>query len=141
LIKQGEVFSRKQVTESISAIGLALGDIGYGFPAINAEPRIDETNKTVFIRFIVNPGRHVYVRRINFHGNTKTADYVLRNMIRQNEGALLSLHNIKESERQLRLLGYLKNINVKTTPVPGANNEVDLDIEVEEAPSAEASAS
>ncbi|ARG98180.1 outer membrane protein assembly factor BamA [Legionella micdadei] len=140
-VKKGDVFSRKKVTESISAIGLALGDIGYGFPAINAEPRIDEANKTVFITFVVEPGRHVYVRRINFHGNTKTADYVLRNVIRQNEGALLSLHNIKESERQMRLLGYLKNVNVKTTPVPGANNQVDLDVEIEEAPSAEATAS
>jgi outer membrane protein insertion porin family len=140
-VKAGDIFSRKKVTESISAIGLALGDIGYGFPAINAEPRLDEDNKTVFITFMVEPGRHVYVRRINFHGNTKTGDYVLRNVIRQDEGALLSLHNIKESERQLRVLGYLKNINVNTTPVPGTNNQVDLDVQVEEAPSAEASAS
>lgn len=140
-VHAGDVFSRKKVTETISAIGLALGDVGYGFPAINAEPRIDETNKTVFITFIIDPGRHVYVRRIDFHGNTKTGDYVLRNIIRQNEGGLLSLHNIKESERQLRLLGYIKNINVTTTPVPGTNNQVDLDVQVEEAPSAEATAS
>ena len=140
-VKPGDVFSRKKVTESISAIGLALGDEGFGFPAINAEPRIDEENKTVFINFVIDPGRHVYVRRIDFHGNIKTGDYVMRNVIRQDEGALLSLHNIKESERQLRLLSYLKNINIKTTPVPGANNQVDLDVQVEEAPSAEATAS
>lgn len=140
-VKKGDVFSRKKVTETISAIGLALGDVGFGFPAINADPRIDEKDKTVFITFVIDPGRHVYVRRINFHGNTKTGDYVLRNMIRQDEGALLSLHNIKESERQLRILNYLKNINIKTTPVPGANNQVDLDVDVEEAPSAEATAS
>lgn len=141
LVKSGEVFSRKNVTESISAIGQALGDIGYGFPAINAEPRIDETNKTVFISFIINPGRHVYVRRINFHGNTRTADYVLRSVIRQDEGALMSLHNVKESERHLRQLNYLKNVDIKTTPVPEANNQVDIDITIEEAPSAEATAS
>lgn len=140
-VKKGDVFSRKKVTESISAIGLALGDVGYGFPAINAEPRIDEKDKTVYITFVVEPGRHVYVRRIKFHGNTKTGDYVLRSMIRQDEGGLLSLHNIKESERQLRLLGYIKNVDVKTNPVPGTNNQVDLDVQVEEAPSAEASAS
>ena len=140
-IRAGEVFSRKQVTETISTIGLALGDHGFGFPAINADPRIDEKNKTVFITFVIDQGRHVYVRRINFHGNTRTADYVLRNVMRQNEGALLSLHNIKESERQLRLLSYLKNINIKTTPVTGANNQVDLDVAIEEASSAEASMS
>jgi outer membrane protein insertion porin family len=141
LVKKGGIFSRKKVTESNSAIGLALGDIGYGFPVINVEPRVDETNKTVFITFVVAPGRHVYVRHINFHGNTQTGDYVLRNVIRQNEGSLLSLHNIKESERQLRLLGYLKNIDIKTNPVSGTNNQVDLDVNVEEAPAAEASAS
>jgi outer membrane protein insertion porin family len=140
-IKPGDSFSRKKVTESISDIGLALGDVGFGFPAINADPRIDEQNKTVFITFMIDPGRHVYVRRINFHGNTKTADYVLRNMMHQDEGGLLSLHNIKESERQLRMLNYIKDINVKTTPVPKANNQVDLDVSLEETPSAEASAS
>lgn len=140
-VKEGEVFSRKKVTETISNISLALGDIGYGFPAVNAEPRVDETNKTVLIRFVIDPGRHVYVRRINFHGNTKTSDDLLRNIIRQTEGSLLSLHNIKESERQLRLLSYLKEIDIKTTPIPGANNQVDMDVQVAEAPSAEASAS
>lgn len=141
LVKKGDIFSRKKITETVTAIGNALGDVGYGFPAINAEPIVDESAKTVLINFIIEPGRHVYVRRIQFHGNTKTADYVLRSVIRQNEAALLSLHNIKESERQLRLLGYLKDIHVKTTPVPGANNQVDLDIDIEEAPSAEANAS
>ena len=141
LVKKGDIFSRKKVTESNSAIGLALGDIGYGFPVINVEPRVDEKKKLVFITFVVEPGRHVYVRHINFHGNTKTGDYVLRNVIRQNEGALLSLHNIKESERRLRLLGYLKDIDIKTNPVSGTNNQVDLDVNVEEAPAAEASAS
>jgi len=141
LVKKGDVFSRKKLTETVSAVGLALGDVGYGFPTINAEPQINEKDQTVFINFMVDPGRHVYVRRIKFHGNTKTADYVLRNVIRQDEGGLLSLHNIKESERQLRLLGYLKNIDVKTNPVPGTNNQVDLDVQVEEAPSAEATAS
>ena len=141
LIKKGDVFSRKKITETISAIGLAFGDVGYGFPAINADPQINEKDKTVLINLMVDPGRHVYVRRIKFHGNVKTADYVLRSVISQDEGGLLSLHNIKESERKLRLLGYLKNIDVKTNPVPGANNQVDLDVQVEEAPSAEASAS
>jgi len=140
-IQAGSVFSRKKVTESISDLSLALGDEGFGFPAINADPRIDEVNKTVFITFVIEPGRHVYVRRINLSGNTKTADYVLRNALKQNEGALLSLHNIKESERQLRFRNYLKNINIKTTPVPDTNNQVDLDVQVEEASSAEANAS
>src|SRR3990167_7506030 len=90
---------------------------------------------------MVDPGRHVYVRRINFHGNTKTGDYVLRNVLHQDEGGLLSLHHIKASERQLRMFNYIKDINIKTTPVPKANNLVDLDVSLEERPSAEATMS
>lgn len=140
-VKKDDVFSRKKITDSVSDIGLALGDIGYGFPVINVEPQINEKDKTVYVAFVIEPGRHVYVRQINFHGNVKTADYVLRNIVRQNEGSLLSLHNIKESERQLRVLGYLKDIDIKTNPVAGTNNQVDLDVNMQEAPAAEASAS
>lgn len=140
-IQSGDIFSRKRISESVTDISNALGDIGYGFPVINANPIMDDKNKTVTIEFIIEPGRHVYVRRINFIGNTKTADYVLRNLVKQDEEALLSLHNIKETERQMHLLNFIKNVSVKTNPVPGSNNEVDLDVNVEEAPSAEASAS
>lgn len=140
-IQKGSVFSRVKVTDSIKKIGEALGNLGYGFPEINAEPMIDESKKEIFITLRVEPGRHVYVRRINFKGNTKTGDYVLRQVIKQDEGTLLSLSKVKESERQLRNLGYLKQANVKTTPVSAANNQVDLDFYVEEAPSAEASVS
>lgn len=140
-IKKGEVFSRAAVTDSIKYIGEALGDLGYGFPEINAEPMIDEAKREIFVTLRVKPGRHVYVRRINFKGNTKTGDYVLRQAIKQDEATLLSLSKVKESERQLRNLGYLKQANVKTKPVQEANNQVDLDFHVEEAPSAEASVS
>ena len=140
-IQEGDIFSRKKISESTTLIGNAYGDIGYGFPVINANPIINDTNQTVKIQFVIDPGRHVYVRRINFSGNTKTADYALRNVVKQDEGAIISLHNIKETERHLRLLNYIKNVDVKTNPVPGTNNEVDLDVNVEEAPSAEASAS
>ncbi|NDH08877.1 MAG: outer membrane protein assembly factor BamA [Gammaproteobacteria bacterium] len=140
-IQEGDIFSRKKISESTTLIGNAYGDIGYGFPVINANPILNDANKSVKIQFFIDPGRHVYVRRINFSGNTKTADYVLRNVVKQDEAAIISLHNIKETERHMRLLSYIKNVDVKTNPVPGSNNEVDLDVNVEEAPSAEASAS
>jgi len=139
--KKGDVFSRRKVTATINTIGDAYGNIGYGFPDIKANPDINDKEKTVFITFVVHPGRHVYVRRINFKGNTKTGDYVLRRAMRQDEGSILTLKNIKESERQLRMLGYLKNVDVKTVKVPETNNQVDMNVSVEEAPSAEATVS
>lgn len=139
--QKGDVFSRQKITESVNAMTEAYGNIGYGFPKINPEPQINDEDKTVFVNFTIHPGRHVYVRRINFTGNTKTGDYVLRHVIKQDEGGLLTSENIKESERQLRMLGYLKNVSVQTVKVPESNDQVDMNVNVEEAPSAEASVS
>lgn len=139
--KKGDIFSRQKITNTVAAMTNAYGNKGYGFPKINPLPKIDDEDKTVFVNFVIHPGRHVYVRRINFTGNTKTGDYVLRHAIKQDEGGLLTLENIKESERQLRILGYLKNVSVETVKVPETNNQVDMNVHVEEAPSAEASVS
>lgn len=140
-IRPGEIYSYQKVTQAVTYMGEALGSIGYGFPDIQVEPSIDDSTREVFITFIINPGRHVYVRQINFLGNTRTSDDVLRRNMFQNEGSVLSLTNVRESERQLRLLRYLDEVNVETVPVPGTNNEVDLNFNVTEAPSAEAFAS
>lgn len=139
-IKAGAVFSRKTVTDSAQQLVEAYGEQGYGFPTIHPEPTINEETKRVFITFYINPGQQVYVRRIHFKGNHKTADYVLRHGIRQPEGGLLSLKNVRESERQLRLLNYIQNVQVQTHPVPGTNNQIDLDYNITEGPTAEAKA-
>lgn len=137
-IHSGDVFSRKAVQEASDAIGRLLGNVGYAFATVNFEPTIDDQNKQVFLTFYVEPGQRVYVRRINFSGNTKTEDVVLRRALPQMEGGLVSVDSIKESERQLNLLGYLENIQVQTQPVPGAPDHVDLNYSVNEAPSAQA---
>jgi outer membrane protein insertion porin family len=139
-IKSGDVFSRSKTTEAINEIGAAMGNKGYGFPQIRAIPSLNDKNHTVFLTFLIEPGRRYYVRRISFSGNTKTADYVLRHGMRQSEGSLMSVSKIKESARQLRILGYLKKVDVKTKKVPGTNNQVDLDYKIKEGPSAVANA-
>ena len=140
-IKAGDYYSHQSVTQSIEFIGDSLSYRGYGFPLVSVEPIIDEDEQQVFITYVIDPGRKTYVRNIVFAGNVKTADYVLRRAMRQNEGALLSLGNVRESERQLRLLRYLENVSVETIPVPGTNNQVDLLFNVTELPSTEAIAS
>lgn len=135
-LKAGQTFSRQTVTANATALSTFYGDHGYAFAKIQPVPQIDQTKDQVMMVFMIDPGPKVYVRQINFSGNTKTEDQVIRREMRQQEGALVSTSNIKESEQRLNMLGYFKNVNVTTTPVPGTDNQVDLNVDVTEAPSA-----
>lgn len=135
-LKPGQVFSRQAVTASANALTNFYGNYGYAFAKIQPIPQIDQVNHKVMMVFMIDPDKKVYVREINFIGNTKTEDEVLRRAMRQQEGALVSTSNIQESERRLNMLGYFKNVKVNSAPVPGTDDQVDLNVNVTEAPSA-----
>jgi outer membrane protein insertion porin family len=137
----GEVFSRRKLEESVQRINLALGDYGYSYARIEPITAIDDATRQVFIDFHIEPGIKVYVRRITFKGNAFTGDNVMRSAMQQMEGSLLKTGQVQESVRKLNLLGFFKGVDVKTTPVPGTNNQVDLEYEVAETPSGQASVS
>ncbi len=133
-IRQGDVFSRKLVTETSKELTDRLGAEGYAFANINAVPEIDEENKSVALTFFIDPGKRVYVRRINFKGNTKTQDEVLRREMRQAEGAWISTSAIERSKTRLERLAYFEQVNVETPAVPGTNDQVDVNFTVKEKP-------
>lgn len=133
-IHSGDVFSRKQVTETSAEISDRLGVEGYAFANINAVPEIDDEKKQVQLTFFVDPGKRVYVRRINFKGNTKTQDEVLRREMRQAEGGWISTPAIKRSKERLERLSFFEEVNVETPAVPGTTDQVDVDVTVKELP-------
>ena len=135
VIKIGEEFSRKELSKSREAIRERIGDEGYAFATINAVPKVDAKTKTVAINFFVDPGKRVYVRRINFYGNTKTRDEVLRREMRQMEGSFLSTKDVKRSLSRLERLSYFEDVNVETPRVSNTNDQVDINYTVVERPS------
>jgi len=137
-LKPGDAFSRKRMMDICAGFEKFVGDYGYAVPSINFVPEIDEKRHLVFIKFVIDPGKIVYVRRIIFSGNTKTDETVLRREMRQQEGALYSLSKIEESKRKISNLGYLENVDFKTEPVANSNDQVDLQGKVKEMPSASA---
>src|SRR5690606_622170 len=76
-----------------------------------------------------------YVNRINFRGNTKTIDEVLRREMRQMEGGSASTAQIEHSKVRLERLGFFMEVTVDTVEVPGTSDQVDVDFTVEEQPS------
>ena len=136
----GEIFSRKNATETSKAIQDRLGDEGYAFANVNMVPEINEAQKTVDMTFFVDPGKRVYVHRINFHGNVKTRDEVLRREMRQMESSWASSSKIERSKTRLERLGYFQTVNVETPPVVGTSDQIDVNYKVEEKASGNLSA-
>ncbi|WP_460034339.1 outer membrane protein assembly factor BamA [Methylothermus subterraneus] len=136
----GEVFSGKRATESMNAISTRLGDEGYIFANVNMVPEIDDAQKTVKLTFFVDPGKSVYVRRINVKGNSRTQDQVIRRELRQMEAARAATSKIEQSKNRLERLGYFKEVNVETPTVPGTLDQIDLNYTVTERPSGNLSA-
>jgi outer membrane protein insertion porin family len=136
----GEIFSRKNATETSKAISERLGDEGYAFANVNMVPEIKEADKTVDMTFFVDPGKRVYVKRINMSGNTKTRDEVLRREMRQMESSWASSSKIERSKTRLERLGYFETVNVETPPVVGTSDQIDVNYTVVEKPSGNLSA-
>ena len=134
-IRQGELFSRKDLTNTTEAINSSLGDLGYAFANVNAIPDINNDNKTVGVTFFIDPGKRAYVRRINFSGNTRTRDEVLRREMRQPEGGWISTKKVERGKVRLQKLGYFEDVNVETPAVPGTTDQVDVNYTVVEQPS------
>jgi outer membrane protein insertion porin family len=133
-IQPGQVFSREKLTESTKAITDLLSREGYAFANVNAQPEADKKDQTVALTLFVDPGRRVYVRRINVTGNTRTRDEVVRREVRQMEGAWYDSERINKSRTRIDRLGYFKEVTVETPAVPGTTDQVDVNLNVEEKP-------
>ncbi|WP_444917812.1 outer membrane protein assembly factor BamA [Microbulbifer sp. JMSA003] len=135
LVREGQTFSQVRMTTTSDYITKRLGNEGYTFAEVNGIPEPNKEEKTVKITFFINPGKRAYVRRINFRGNTRTTDEVLRREMRQMESASASSARIEQSKVRLERLGYFKEVEVETSEVPGTSDQIDVEYTVEEQPS------
>lgn len=133
-LKPGDEFSRKNLTDTTKAINDRLGNEGYAFANVNAVPEPDKEKQTVSFTVFVDPGRRVYVRRVNVLGNSKTADQVIRREFRQMEGAWYDGEKINRSRTRVDRLGYFDAATVETPAVPGTTDQVDVNLTVKEKP-------
>jgi outer membrane protein insertion porin family len=135
LTRPQQTFSQILMTTSAEYITQRLGNEGYTFAKVEGIPERNDEDKTVKITYFIEPGQRAYVNRINFRGNTKTIDEVLRREMRQMEGGSASTGQIEHSKVRLERLGFFKEVKVDTVEVPGTSDQVDVDFTVEESPS------
>jgi outer membrane protein insertion porin family len=130
--QKDKIYSQAQITQIEEYFVNLLGNEGYTFAEVSGNPEINQENKTVSLIFLVQPGSRTYARKILFAGNYLTNDEVLRREMRQFEGAWASDNLIEGSKVRLERLGFFKEVNVETIPVPGTEDQVDIEFTVEE---------
>ncbi|MBH0096282.1 outer membrane protein assembly factor BamA [Psychrobacter sp. NZS113] len=130
-----ETYSQAKLDATTAALKSSYGNKGYYLAQVRPVPRINDETKVVDIDYFIDPARPIYVRRINFTGNIKTQDEVLRREMRQLEGTLSSNDKIQLSRTRLMRTGFFKNVTVDVKPVPNQPDQVDVNYVVEEQPS------
>ena len=127
-----QIYSQAQITSIEEYLVNFLGNEGYTFAEVTGNPEMSEEANKVSLIFLVQPGNRTYARKILFSGNYLTNDEVLRREMRQFEGAWASDNLIEGSKLRLERLGFFKEVNVETIPVPGTEDQVDIEFTVEE---------
>jgi outer membrane protein insertion porin family len=131
-VKPGDVFSREKVVDATKRVTDRLGNDGYSFANVNPVPDLNREQRVAGFTFFVDPGRRVYVRRINVAGNQKTQDEVVRRELRQLESSWYSLEKIARSKERLQRTGYFSDVNIETPAVAGTSDQVDVNVTVTE---------
>ena len=131
-VQAGESFSREKVTQSSKAISDRLSDDGYAFSNVNPVPEVNKEQHTAAFTFFVDPGKRVYIRRINVVGNTRTRDEVVRREVRQLESAWYASNKIARSKERLVRTQFFSDVNIESPAVPGTADQVDLNVSVTE---------
>ncbi len=131
-IKKDDIFNREKITESTKGMNARLGNDGFAFSNVNAIPEINKEDHTASFTFFVDPGRKVYVRRIDIEGNERTRDDVIRREFRQVESGWYAADKIDRSKVRLNRTQFFSDVNIETPAVPGSTDQVDLKVKVKE---------
>ncbi|MGZ3253646.1 MAG: outer membrane protein assembly factor BamA, partial [Burkholderiaceae bacterium] len=133
-IKDGDVYSGEKLADSVKKISERLGNYGYAFANVNANPELNREKKEAAFTIFIDPGKRVYVRRINITGNSTTRDEVVRRELREFENSWYDGQKIKLSRERVDRLGYFNEVNIETPEVPGNADQVDINMSVVEKP-------
>ena len=132
-LKSGAVYNREQLQKDITALSDIYASEGFAYVEIDPGIKINPQTLTVDIVYHIKKGIKVYVGRIEFEGNTKTRDKVLRRELWIGEGETFNKIKIEKSIEALHRLGYFEDVKLETQRGEEPN-EVNLKVKVKEQP-------
>ncbi len=134
LVRPQQTFSDQLLIDSGHSMLQRLGWDGYARAIIDTELTLDPATRQVTVRFLVNAGSRILIRRIEFEGADRINDEVLRREMRVTEDAYLDPSAMEMSQQRLESLAYVKSVAIETRPVPGKNDLVDLIVTITQQP-------
>jgi len=135
-LQPGKAYNGDLAAFTTRAFTDLFGTYGYAFARVETKTDIDRATGQVVVTFSAEPARRVYVRKVLIAGNSRTRDEVIRREFRQFESAWYDGQRIKASKDRVSRMGYFKDegISIDTQEVPGAPDQVDVILKVEEKP-------
>src|SRR6195256_237758 len=129
-LKEGSVYSPKQLRDDAKAVADAYGSGGYVDLVITPEGT-PAGPALIDVHYTIEEGTRSFVNRINIIGNTRTKDKVIRREVLVAPGDVFNTVRVDFTRKRLENLGYFAKVETypEDTGVPGRK---DLTVQVEE---------
>ncbi|MDQ2824911.1 MAG: outer membrane protein assembly factor BamA [Verrucomicrobiota bacterium] len=129
-MKEGDVYSPKQLHDDAKAIADAYGMGGYVDLLVVPQGKPSGPGR-IDVHYKIEEGTRSFVQRINIVGNTRTKDKVIRREVLIKPGDVFDTVRVEVTKKRLENLGYFAKVDAypDDTGVPGRK---DLVVQVEE---------
>ncbi len=129
-MKEGSVYSPKQLRDDAKAVADAYGSAGYVDLVITPEGT-PAGPALIDVHYTVEEGTRSFVNRVNIQGNTRTKDKVIRREVLVAPGDVFNTVRVDTTKKRLENLGYFAKVETypEETDIPGRK---DLTILVQE---------
>ncbi len=137
LTRSGDVYDADAVNKTVDGLTMALARSGQQFANVFArQDRVPPDASMagvgrINLVYTIEPGKRLYVERIEIEGDTKTRDGVIRRAFDFGEGDAYNRALIDRAERRLKALGYFKSVKISSKP-GSAPDRVILHVAVKE---------
>ena len=129
-LKEGSVYSPKQLRDDAKAVADAYGSGGYVDLVITPEGT-PAGPALIDVHYTIEEGARSFVNRVNIEGNTRTKDKVIRREVLVAPGDVFNTVRVDITKKRLENLGYFAKVETypEDTDIPGRK---DLTILVQE---------
>src|SRR5437762_13561329 len=129
-LKEGSVYSPKQLRDDAKAVADAYGSGGYVDLVITPEGT-PAGPALIDVHYTIEEGARSFVTRVNIEGNTRTKDKVIRREVLVAQGDVFNTVRVDTTKKRLENLAYFATVETypEDTDIPGRK---DLTILVQE---------